>query len=73
MFNSKNPSPEYIKLTEIPLSDILSYHGYNNTDITHMILTHLHFDHSGGATMIDSNGNCIPAFPNAKYYLLIKL
>ena len=68
-FNSKFAKMFNIKQTKNPLSDILSHHGYDNADITHMILTHLHFDHSGGATMIGSNGDCIPAFPNAKYYI----
>ena len=34
-----------------------------------MILTHLHFDHAGGATVIGDNQDFIPAFPNAKYYI----
>jgi glyoxylase-like metal-dependent hydrolase (beta-lactamase superfamily II) len=36
--------------------------------VTDVILTHLHFDHSGGATIIE-NGKIIPTFPNAKYYV----
>ena len=51
------------------LSNALSKHGYNNKDITHMILTHLHFDHSGGALYYDKSGSLQPAFPNAKYYV----
>lgn len=38
------------------------------SDITDVILTHLHFDHTGGSTRID-NGKLVPAFPNAKYYV----
>jgi glyoxylase-like metal-dependent hydrolase (beta-lactamase superfamily II) len=38
-------------------------------DITDVILTHLHFDHAGGATRKDGNNNLIPTFPNAKYYV----
>jgi len=37
-------------------------------DITDVILTHLHFDHAGGSTII-SDGKLIPTFPNAKYYV----
>ncbi len=37
-------------------------------DITHVILTHLHFDHAGGAT-IWRDGKLQPTFPNAKYYV----
>lgn len=37
-------------------------------DITDVILTHLHFDHAGGATITD-DGELVPAFPNATYYI----
>jgi glyoxylase-like metal-dependent hydrolase (beta-lactamase superfamily II) len=37
-------------------------------DITDVILTHLHFDHTGGSTKIE-NDKLVPAFPNAKYYV----
>ena len=42
--------------------------GLKHEDITDVILTHLHFDHTGGSTkMLD--GKLIPAFPNAKYHV----
>jgi len=37
-------------------------------DITDVILTHLHFDHAGGATYRLGN-DIAPTFPNAKYYV----
>ncbi len=37
-------------------------------DITDVLLTHLHFDHTGGSTKLE-NGKLIPAFPNAKYFV----
>ncbi len=37
-------------------------------DITDVILTHLHFDHTGGSTKCE-NGKLIPTFPNARYYV----
>jgi glyoxylase-like metal-dependent hydrolase (beta-lactamase superfamily II) len=37
-------------------------------DITDVILTHLHFDHAGGATSI-VNGEIVPTFQKAKYYV----
>ncbi len=37
-------------------------------DITDVILTHLHFDHAGGST-VKTNGEAVPTFPNAKYYV----
>ena len=37
-------------------------------DITDVILTHLHFDHTGGSTKSE-NGKIVPAFPKAKYFV----
>lgn len=46
----------------------LKKHGLHPEDITDVILTHLHFDHAGGATT-EKNGKLVPTFPNAKYHL----
>ncbi len=46
----------------------LKQFGITRTDITHVILTHLHFDHCGGSTILN-NGKIEPTFPNAKYYV----
>ena len=54
------------------LSDTLSDIGYSVENIKHVILTHLHFDHAGGATMFDVDGSIVPTFPNAKYYITAK-
>lgn len=41
--------------------------GYSPDEITDVFLTHLHFDHVGGA--VSKNGdNLIPTFKNAKYW-----
>ena len=61
MFNIEQPSN--------PLSDTLHDKGYSVKDITHIILTHLHFDHAGGAVKLDSKETLVPMFPNAKYYI----
>lgn len=42
--------------------------GFKAEDITDVILTHLHFDHCGGAVKKDENGVLVPAFPNATYW-----
>jgi glyoxylase-like metal-dependent hydrolase (beta-lactamase superfamily II) len=42
--------------------------GLKKEDITDVILTHLHFDHTGGSTIFE-NEKLIPAFHNAKYYV----
>jgi len=51
------------------LSNTLSNYGYTPDNITHVILTHLHFDHAGGATDLDAKNNIQPTFPNALYYI----
>ena len=38
-------------------------------DITDVVLTHLHFDHTGGATRLDRAGTPVPTFPLATYYV----
>lgn len=47
----------------------LSAVGLSTSDITDVILTHLHFDHVGGAAFRDDSGRVEPTFPNATYYI----
>jgi glyoxylase-like metal-dependent hydrolase (beta-lactamase superfamily II) len=42
--------------------------GLAASDITDVLFTHLHFDHSGGAVTKDEAGNLVPTFPNATYW-----
>jgi glyoxylase-like metal-dependent hydrolase (beta-lactamase superfamily II) len=42
--------------------------GVKEADVTDVVLTHLHFDHAGGSTIIEK-GKCVPAFPNARYHV----
>lgn len=46
----------------------LAAHGLKPEDIHHVILTHLHFDHAGGATT-EKDGKLVPTFPKAQYYV----
>lgn len=46
----------------------LKHAGFSKSDITDVLLTHLHFDHVGGAVEKTSNGELLPTFPNAKYW-----
>jgi glyoxylase-like metal-dependent hydrolase (beta-lactamase superfamily II) len=43
--------------------------GVAAEDISIVINTHLHFDHAGGNTSVNSNGKAVPAFPNARYFV----
>lgn len=49
------------------LEGSLAKHGFKKEDITDVLLTHLHFDHCGGA-IIREGDQLIPAFKNAVYW-----
>lgn len=51
------------------LADSLKEINLTTNDITDVIITHLHFDHAGGATFLDGNGAIKPTFPNATCYI----
>jgi len=53
---------------EASLMDSLRKKGLAPEDITDVFLTHLHFDHCGGAVKFDENGKLVPTFPNAAYW-----
>jgi glyoxylase-like metal-dependent hydrolase (beta-lactamase superfamily II) len=47
----------------------LKKRGITSHDITDVVLTHLHFDHCGGAvTLNKTNGHFEPTFKNARYW-----
>jgi glyoxylase-like metal-dependent hydrolase (beta-lactamase superfamily II) len=43
--------------------------GFENKDITDVLLTHLHFDHCGGAVEAYEETKYRPTFPNASYWV----
>jgi len=45
----------------------LAKYGFHRNDITDVFLTHLHFDHVGGAIIIENN-KMVPAFKNAVFW-----
>ena len=49
------------------LEKSLAAKGFNSNDITDVFLTHLHFDHCGGA-IIREDDKLFPAFKNATYW-----
>lgn len=42
--------------------------GFSPGEVTDVVLSHLHFDHCGGAVVKDDSGRFVPAFPNAVYW-----
>ncbi len=50
------------------LPQLLVEAGIPPESITDVVLTHLHFDHAGGATTVDGSA-IVPTFPNAQYYV----
>lgn len=49
------------------LETSLARHGFTTADVTDVFLTHLHFDHCGGA-IVRKDGKLVPAFENAVYH-----
>jgi glyoxylase-like metal-dependent hydrolase (beta-lactamase superfamily II) len=43
--------------------------GVEPESITIVVNTHLHFDHAGGNTVLNGNGDAVPVFPNARYFI----
>ena len=52
-----------------PMKKALKEIGFIPEDITHVIFSHLHFDHAGGATELNDEGKPTPAFPNAEHFI----
>jgi glyoxylase-like metal-dependent hydrolase (beta-lactamase superfamily II) len=51
------------------LDKSLAAHGFNRDDITDVFLTHLHFDHCGGAIQFNKDKTGYePAFKNARFW-----
>lgn len=57
-----------VRNCESPLKSVLAPLGLSPTDVTDLIISHLHFDHVGGIGVLE-NGKMIPAFPNATLHL----
>jgi glyoxylase-like metal-dependent hydrolase (beta-lactamase superfamily II) len=43
--------------------------GLRAEDVDIVLATHLHFDHAGGFTSLDSGGRLVPSFPRARYVI----
>ncbi len=67
-FTEKQKKIYRIDQEKSSLKSSLKKYNLETEDITDVILTHLHFDHAGGATSIE-DGEHILTFPNAAYYV----
>jgi len=53
----------------VRLPDTIRRAGYEIEQVTHVLLTHLHFDHCGWNTRRAAGDELVPTFPNAVYWL----
>lgn len=59
----------YALFGDFSLDSSLAKHGFHRDDITDVFLTHLHFDHCGGAIAWNKDKTFLqPAFKNAKFW-----
>lgn len=58
----------YNRWGDFSLEKSLKEKGFHRDEITDVFLTHLHFDHCGGAIIKNQKGNLTPTFKNATYW-----
>jgi len=51
------------------LEDAIRDAGFQPSDVTLVINTHLHFDHAGGDTVRQPDGAIVPAFPGVRHWV----
>lgn len=67
-FSAKHTEIYKVDVNKSDIHKSLDEHGIAVDDVTDVILTHLHFDHAGGATYLE-DGIAQPTFANATYYV----
>ncbi|MBZ0200133.1 MAG: MBL fold metallo-hydrolase, partial [Ignavibacteriaceae bacterium] len=67
-WEEKSKSIYKIEQQDSALDKAMHSLGFSANDITDVILTHLHFDHTGGSTK-EENGKLVPTFANANYHV----
>ncbi len=71
-YGSKSPPKfrqRYALEDGAPLVRNLAAAGIAPDEIDWIVLTHLHFDHAGGATYRDESGQLRPTFPRARHFI----
>jgi len=67
-FNDKFAKIYSLDRERSSIENALKQFNIKPEQVTHVVLTHLHFDHVGGATRY-IDGKIVPTFPNAKHYV----
>jgi glyoxylase-like metal-dependent hydrolase (beta-lactamase superfamily II) len=68
-FDEKMSKIYDLDFSEHTLEQSLKAQGFDKSDITDIIFTHLHFDHCGGSTYFDEAGELHMAFPDALHHV----
>lgn len=66
--NKQSPKMREINCNQELLPASLAAAGVRVEEVTHVINTHLHFDHCGWNTTLHPDGSVTPTFPNAQYF-----
>jgi glyoxylase-like metal-dependent hydrolase (beta-lactamase superfamily II) len=66
--NKLSPKMREIHTNQELLPASLAAAGIHPEDVTHVLNTHLHFDHCGWNTTLHPDGRVTPTFPNARYF-----
>jgi glyoxylase-like metal-dependent hydrolase (beta-lactamase superfamily II) len=66
--NKQSAKMREIHQNQQRLPESLAAAGVRVEEVTHVVNTHLHFDHCGWNTMLHDDGSVTPTFPNAKHF-----
>ena len=66
--NKQSAKMQQIYQNQALLPASLTAAGIRPEEVTHVINTHLHFDHCGWNTTLHPDGSVTPTFPNAQYF-----
>ncbi len=68
--NKQSSKLQQIHQNQSLLPASLAAAGIRPEEVTHVLNTHLHFDHCGWNTTLHPDGSVTPTFPNARYFAL---
>jgi glyoxylase-like metal-dependent hydrolase (beta-lactamase superfamily II) len=68
-WNDKQKEIYAIDHSRFQMDSALAEHKVSRSEVTDVIISHLHFDHVGGATRYGVDGKIELTFPNARYHV----